>query len=179
MWGADAAPDTRPIEDRDDAGDATPDQDASSLDGLGDDAPASDAGTGADGVLEGGAPDARGDTGNDARADSTVIDARADVASIDAADAADSGAVRPICEVPYPACVHAIEVDAQVRAAFPGPCSPQYQRMCAGMPTAPVETLPVLCYEGLWRLSGGMSGTQWVAGHNCSMGCQSGKLCNP
>jgi hypothetical protein len=172
-----------------DAAQSEPSQDAAAQD-----APPPDAGQGLDALPEGGgsddatpidagsdalvdaATDTATDEGSDASVDAAAPDAQADAPG----DAAVDSGVMPICAVPSnPACQRAIDRDAQVRAAFPGPCV-NTTRMCAGMPTVPVETLPVYCLQEIWRLSGGLSnGGMWVPGHSCSMGCPSGQLCSP
>lgn len=155
-------------------------EDASSQDGLGlPDAPGLDVAT----ADVGAAIDARGDigadAGTDARDGAIATDVRADSALTDAAtDAGDSGLV-PICTAEYPACLAAIATDARVRETFTAPCSPLGLEKCGGLPGDVTETVPLICHASMWRLSGYMSGTQWMNGHGCTMGCQSGKICNP
>ena len=102
--------------------------------------------------------------------------------SSDAAAAdVDAGNSDPICpDISRPSCREATESDAAIRAAFPQPCSPEGLRKCGGVDRGGViDTLPMVCRMGAWRLAGSWSGVQWVATYECSNGCAAGKLCDP
>jgi hypothetical protein len=159
------------------APDATPDSGAPLPDAAPDSGPPSfDAGTDAPrsaDALDAAADGATLDSGTDApRLPDAGSDAR------DGATSSDAG-LAPICVSPYPACAQAIESDALVQATFPQPCSPDDLRKCGGVYRGVVETLPLVCRGGRWRLAGAMYDTQWVAGYMCSAGCAQGKLCDP
>jgi len=101
-------------------------------------------------------------------------------------DAGNDAGVFPICPaLDNPKCQAANDTDARIRATFTKPCSTTVgYRMCGGVNGPPpddyvTETLPMLCFNGQWRLGGSWSGSQWVASHNCSTGCAAGQLCDP
>lgn len=147
--------------------------------------PTHDAGQAIDATPEAAAPEA-----SSPEAAPPVVDAGTDAAKIDATptadaappaiDANDAGGVEPVCTSTSAACQRAIETDALIRATFPQPCTPEGDRKCGGVFRGVVETLPIVCRSGMWRLAGSWSGSQWVAGHSCSMGCgAAGKICDP
>lgn len=105
-----------------------------------------------------------------------VVDAGRDVAP----DAGSTGPA-PICPSPTPACVTAQHDDDLIRATFTAPCAPNGLAKCGGLeqPDHIVETLPIICKEGVWRLAGGWYGGAWIGGHDCSQGCASGQICDP
>ena len=105
-----------------------------------------------------------------------VVDAGRDVAP----DAGSTGPA-PICNSPSPACVTAQHDDDLIRATFTAPCAPDGLAKCGGLeqPDHIVETLPIICKAGAWRLAGGWYGGAWIGGHDCSQGCASGQICDP
>lgn len=167
--GADTRADTVPTVDAVRPPDATPIEggvdaptEAGALDSG---APTSDVG-----AIEASAPDARVDS-------VAVADAVATV------DAVRDAAGDPVCPVPNAECKRVNDTDARVRATFPAPCSPELARQCGGVQPPPggtvVETLPLVCRAGAWRLAGAWSGVQWVPYFECSRGCAEGMLCDP
>lgn len=159
-----AAPDATPPPSPD-AGPSGPDAAPPTLDARTDSAPAPDA------VAQ---PD--GGHGGDASAPPADVagDAAPDAAPGDAGTGAD-----PVCTSPLPACTNAISADEAIRATFTKPCTPEGDKKCGGVYRGVVETLPMVCRSGQWRLAGSWSGVQWVPGHECSTGCAAGKVCNP
>ncbi len=100
----------------------------------------------------------------------------------DAGPAREAGAdaAALICTAPSVSCAGANAADARVRATFPLPCAPEGFQQCGGVRGGTVvETLPLLCRMGVWRLGGSQIGTVWVGAYECSAGCAEGKLCNP
>lgn len=129
-------------------------------------------------------PEAGPDTASapDAGADSGAprIDAGGDAAV--ASDTTDGATADPICTAAPPKCDGPNRTDAQIRAAFTTPCSPEWLQKCGGVYSPPpddvTETIPMLCKSGIWRLAGSWSGSQWVS-YECSHGCAAGQLCDP
>jgi hypothetical protein len=91
---------------------------------------------------------------------------------------ADAGPT-PVCTSSSPSCDAAVKADERVRATFTEACAPEGFRQCGGVPNGVVETLPLICRMGAWRLAGMASGSQWVPAYECSKGCAAGKLCDP
>jgi len=123
------------------------------------------------------------DAGTDAGGDSapTVDAAPPSSDGAPSTDATDAGTtVDPVCSSPMPACQRAIETDDLIRATFPQPCAPEGDRKCGGVWRGVVETLPMICRDGRWRLAGSWSGVQWAPLYTCSAGCgAAGKICTP
>lgn len=137
------------------------------------DALAPDAGT---------APEASADRTPDAVSDAADADAGTapDGAADARADGAGDGGVEPLCTSTLPACDRANATDALIRATFPQPCTPDGLRKCGGVNRGVLETLPMICNRGMWRLAGSWSGVQWVPLYECSVGCPSvGSFCGP
>jgi hypothetical protein len=173
-------------------GGAGPDGQAADAQHEADATPAIDAGSKVDAVPDAGtSPEATPPTVDagttDADAAPPRVDAGSDAAppSSDAATAdVDAGNSDPICpDVSKPACKAATQSDDMIRATFTQPCSNSGvgSRMCGGVDYGGgvVETLPMLCINGQWRLAGSWSGLQWVTPFTCSTGCAAGKLCTP
>ncbi len=100
--------------------------------------------------------------------------------SAPAGDAGTDAAPPPICTAPSASCAAANQEDARVRATFPIPCTPEGFRQCGGVRNGTVvETIPLLCRMGEWRLAGSQVGNVWVVAYQCSAGCAEGKLCAP
>lgn len=149
-----------------DAGPSGPDALPPTVDGGADSRPATDA-------REAGQNQ---DAGTDSPA---PIDAGSDAAP-DAVPGDAGTAVEPVCTSTLPACKQATDADDAVRATFTKPCTPEGLVKCGGVYRGVVETLPIICRQGIWRLDGYWSGVQWVPGHTCSMGCgAAGKICDP
>jgi len=142
-------------------------------------------------ATDAGAPDAI-DSGVDARPDSAptvdandaATDAGSDGATSDGGNATDAPAdsgLAPICpDTSVPKCQAANDTDAVIQATFPQACTPEGLRKCGGVFRGVVETLPMNCLMGRWRLAGYWSGVQWVPSYECSKGCgAAGKLCDP
>ncbi len=135
---------------------------------------------GGDGTADAGKDAADAGTAQDAvSVPDGAADARADGAVTDVADAGDGG-VEPLCTSTLPACTQANATDAVIRATFPQPCTPDGLRKCGGVYRGVLETLPMICNRGMWRLAGSWSGVQWVPLYQCSVGCPSaGSFCGP
>ncbi len=147
-------------------------------------APALDAGTPAEGGGEAAAPTPEaGNPAPEAAASETSSPAPdAGTVPPEAGPPADAGtdAGPPICTAPSASCAMANQYDARLQMTFTAPCSPEGLRMCGGLRTGTVvETIPMLCRNGAWRLGGSQIGSVWVPAYQCSAGCAEGRLCNP
>jgi hypothetical protein len=96
----------------------------------------------------------------------------------------DSGNADPVCTASQsPSCTGANAADQTIRETFIKPCTPEGLQMCGGITrgtSGVVETLPMVCRAGQWRLAGYWGGANWVALYTCSKGCgTAGKLCDP
>lgn len=186
--GSDSAPPTDPI--RPDAGvieggqeggaTPTPDAGPATPDAV---PPSQDGGPDAVATPDAGWSDGGADTGPDATGPDVAPDMQptADAGDAGATSDADSGAgVDPVCTSPLPECGQALAADQAIRDQFTKPCSPEAFRQCGGVYRGVVETLPMVCRDGRWRLAGSWSGVQWVPLYMCSRGCgAAGKLCDP
>lgn len=94
-------------------------------------------------------------------------------------DGATSFAVCP--DLSNPTCAAAQSADDLIRATFASqPCTAPNMQCGAVLESNIIVTYPLVCRDGIWRLSGAWVSGLWVGGGECSQGCRvAGRLCAP
>jgi hypothetical protein len=106
-------------------------------------------------------------------------DAASDRVTADAGGAADAPSEAGlVCSGPAVPCDSVNRDDAAIRATFTKPCT-EGDRKCGGIRVDVVETVPMICRSGAWRLAGVWTGEIWSPFFMCSRGCAAGLLCDP